>query len=142
MRTLRITSSITQGKVSKNQKGQLTRAPSKKYMTAELAEPFVWPQEPWVSEGVSEEEWEGFERETQRLTERAERSNDVALKFDKRMRGVGRKSVPSKEERGTLAEQARRLLEGKAKWRGTREEMGQETFWQRDAVQKPGESRA
>jgi large subunit ribosomal protein L23 len=133
VRTLHIRSSIAQGKASKNEKGQLKRDPPTKYMTAQLLEPFVWPAEPWVKEGVPEEEWEGFNREVQRLTQEAEQSNETALKYDKRFRGEGARSVPKRSERASLAEQARRLLDGREKWQGTAAAMGREEFWRRDA---------
>ena len=87
-----------------------------------------------MKSGVREEEWEGFERNTQRETERAERDNTVALRHDKRLRAQGSKVKPLREERATLAEQARRLLSGREKWRSTKAQMGTEEFWKRDGT--------
>jgi hypothetical protein len=100
-------------------------------MTAQLLEPFVWPAEPWVKEGVKEEEWDGFQRGTMELTEDADRGNEVALRFDKRMRSQGERIKPAKEHRDMLAEQADRLLSGRDRWRSTASAMRTEEFWRR-----------
>jgi large subunit ribosomal protein L23 len=136
VRVLHVRSSITQGRATKNAVGQLKREKSTKYMTAQLLEPFVWPEDPWVKEGVREEDWDGFQRGTLEMTEEADRNNDVAMRYDKRMKGEGQKRLPGKEHRDTLAEQARRLLSGQDKWRPTWQAMGQEEFWNRKTGQQ------
>jgi large subunit ribosomal protein L23 len=139
VRTLHIRSSITQGKAFKNNMGQLKRDPPTKYMTAQLLEPFVWPEEPWVKAGIPEEEWDGFDKETHRKTQEAEQNNDVAIKFDKRFRGENSRRLPERKERLSLAEQARRLLDGREKWQGTAAAMGKDEWWRRDNPQEQQE---
>jgi hypothetical protein len=97
----------------------------------------VWPEEPWVKEGVSEQEWDGFNRGLMEMTEDADRGNEVALRFDKRLKGEGEKRVPAREHRDKLADQARRLLSGQDKWSPTWKAMGREEFWNRKTQEAP-----
>lgn len=138
VRAIHVRSSITQGKASKNQKGQLKRDPPKKYMTAQLLEPFVWPEEPWVKEGVREEDWEGFQRGVVERTEDYDTSGDGLFSYDNNFKHIAAKHVPSREHRTQLAEQARELLRGETRWQSTAAVLNSEEFQGRKEPRKRG----
>ncbi|KIW06687.1 uncharacterized protein PV09_02392 [Verruconis gallopava] len=136
VRTLHIRSAIIQGKAFKNEHQRLVRGPATKYMTAQLLEPFVWPEEPWVKQGIAEEDWDGFQRGMQEASEEAERGDETVINYDRTLRRIRDKMKPKREHREKLEEQARRLLSGEEKWQSTSMAMGREEFWSRKTSSK------
>jgi hypothetical protein len=57
------------------------------------------------------------------------------------MKSQGEEALPSRKERGTLAQQARRLLDGKEEWKSTREAMNLPEFWKREGTYGRSEGR-
>lgn len=82
-------------------RGRLKRPTSKKKMTVELEKPFVWPEE------VTD-----FEAWEKKHHDMATKESYDDLKIDS---SQGR--LPLKRERRIIAEQAKALLNGEAKWR-------------------------
>lgn len=90
--------------VSSTGMGRLKRPQSKKQMTVELVEPFVWPEKiddlsPWENEffWTSQKEQMEFQRTLQ---------PEAILN-------------PNEKHRKSIAEQAKELLEGKTQWKPT-----------------------
>ncbi|KAL9625199.1 MAG: hypothetical protein Q9160_000601 [Pyrenula sp. 1 TL-2023] len=82
-------------------RGRLRRPTSKKKMTVELEKPFVWPQE------ITDfEQWEKKHHDL------ATKEGNDDLRIDN-----SRGNLPLKRERRIIAEQAKALLNGEAKWR-------------------------
>lgn len=84
--------------------GRLKRPMSKKRMTAELVEPFVWPEEikdlsPWENESF----WTSHKEQ-------------IAFQKTLQPESILR---PNEKHRKSIAEQAKELLEGKAQWKPT-----------------------
>ncbi|EME40475.1 hypothetical protein DOTSEDRAFT_157204 [Dothistroma septosporum NZE10] len=78
------------------------RPRSQKFMTVELARPFVWPEEP-----SDLKEWNRDE---------VEKSDKEQEEFGKKL-GSTRDTEVNEERRVRMREQARELLEGKSRWR-------------------------
>ncbi|EON61183.1 hypothetical protein W97_00395 [Coniosporium apollinis CBS 100218] len=79
------------------------RERAKKYMVAELERPFVWPDVP--------EDFSPWDKETHDAAEKEQEAFRETMMPDASTRAPG--------GRDTLAEQARRLLEGKERWQPT-----------------------
>ena len=75
-----------------------------KKMTVELERPFVWPEEP------TDEDYEKFNKKQNIMYEKEQE------KFQERM-GPTKDTFVDKERSGKMREQAKALLEGKAKWK-------------------------
>jgi len=73
-------------------------------MTVELERPFVWPEEP------TEEEYDKFNKKQNAMYEKEQE------KFQERL-GPNRDTVINTERREKMREQAKALLEGRAKWK-------------------------
>jgi large subunit ribosomal protein L23 len=111
---LHIRSTVVQQKVERSQDvgrgvsnagyGRLKRPMSKKKMTVELVEPFVWPEE---IEDLSP--WEG---------ETFWSSGKESLAFQKTLQPDAIMK-PNEKHRKSIAEQAKDLLEGKTQWKPT-----------------------
>jgi large subunit ribosomal protein L23 len=115
VKVLHIRSTVVQQKVIRDRRdvgrgvansgyGRLKRPMSKKKMTVELVEPFVWPEEiedlsPWENETywTSAREQMAFQRTLM---------PDAILK-------------PNEQHRKSIAEQAKELLKGKTQWKPT-----------------------
>lgn len=89
------------------------RKKSRKFITVELARPFVWPKEP------------------QDLSEWNADTNEQASKEQKGLQersGSTKDTVVNEERRERMKEQAKALLEGKAKWIPPMRTFGTEVF--------------
>ncbi|PNS18396.1 hypothetical protein CAC42_6213 [Sphaceloma murrayae] len=91
-------------RVERPQPGRLYRRPAIKRMTVRLDKPFVWPEAP--GEQDLKEQWGKNTFEAARQANR-----DFGKKFSRRDTWV------DERERDEMRVQARRLLEGKDKWR-------------------------
>ncbi|KAI9376351.1 hypothetical protein BJX61DRAFT_490342 [Aspergillus egyptiacus] len=111
---IRIRSYVEQQKVTRlhpdgRSYGRLRRPRSKKRMTAELREPFVWPDPPKdMSPWEKDQFWK-------------------AAKYQNDMQEARRPEAamePNKEEREVFAEEAQKLLSGEKPWRPTWQALG------------------
>ncbi|KAF2216901.1 hypothetical protein CERZMDRAFT_92972 [Cercospora zeae-maydis SCOH1-5] len=82
------------------------RPRAKKFMTVELVRPFVWPEEP--DDGYSE--WS--QKDVQNQAKEQE-------EFQKKTQSTTRDTLVNEERRERMREQAKALLEGRAKWKST-----------------------
>ncbi|KAI9709566.1 MAG: hypothetical protein M1820_003326 [Bogoriella megaspora] len=101
-------------------RGQWFRPRATKRITVEMDKPFVWPDEP-----------EDF-------TPWSKKTNDAAQEAQKQAQEshTAKAQMQPAEDRDTVAEQARRLLEGKEKWR-PQWQVDSDTNWQ----MRPGQPR-
>ncbi|KAL2821634.1 ribosomal protein L23-domain-containing protein [Aspergillus granulosus] len=111
---LRIRSYIEQMKVTRmkrngNGYGQLRRPRSKKRMTVEMKEPFVWPE---VPEDLSPWEKDQFFKA-------AKYQDDI-----QKSQQFENKTKPNKEEREAFEAEAKKLLDGSKPWRPTWQALG------------------
>ena len=116
MKVLHVRSYVVQGKVTRSDvlsygvfptsPGPIKRQPNKKKMTVELVEPFVWPEEVKDFANWEKKEFFASEKDTE---ERQDKLRDDANQ--KMTKGYS----------SSIAEQAKALLEGKEKWRSTRQ---------------------
>ncbi|KAL1955152.1 hypothetical protein VTO42DRAFT_8967 [Malbranchea cinnamomea] len=89
--------------------GPLRRPMSRKKMTVEMTEPFVWPEEPT--------DMSPWEKDTFFEVQKAQEEYSEAHAPDAAMK------VPE-HKRKSLAEQAQRILEGKEEWKPTWKALG------------------
>ncbi|KAK7957104.1 mitochondrial 54S ribosomal protein uL23m [Apiospora aurea] len=95
---------------------RVQRPPAIKYMTVELAKPFVWPKEP-----TKEERKQWHDDMTQKrfeLQEKQEKQMETYQKYGKLVNAAGEKRTA---DRTKLAKQAKDLVSGAAKWDNRRE---------------------
>ncbi|KAL2754339.1 hypothetical protein ACRALDRAFT_2028777 [Sodiomyces alcalophilus JCM 7366] len=89
-------------------RGALFRPPPKKYMTAELTRPFVWPEVPKDVEAWNKDLWDAREKSVRQSHE------------DQRRRMSGELGSPSKEgmsfDRRQLRARAQQYLDGQLTW--------------------------
>lgn len=78
------------------------RPPSIKRMTVELERPFVWPEEPEDFKAFNQEQVKEYEEDTKKMREKQQPTGDT---------------VVNEARRESMREQAKALLEGKAKWK-------------------------
>ncbi|KAM3424651.1 hypothetical protein BST61_g6639 [Cercospora zeina] len=83
------------------------RPRAKKYMTVELVRPFVWPEEP--GDGYSD--WNRKDVQNQAAEQRKQQDETMSQTRD---------TIVNKERRERMREQAKALLEGRAKWKAPR----------------------
>lgn len=90
--------------------GNWRRPKSQKMMIAELAKPFVWPKPP------AEEAREGFDYETYKAQQRAQKDHDAVLE----MRTAGGLPLPSQQrirrDRQAIKERESKFLSGEETW--------------------------
>ncbi|KAL2221834.1 putative mitochondrial ribosomal protein L23 [Thermoascus aurantiacus ATCC 26904] len=114
VKVLSVRSYVEQQKVTRQRPlgrlglGPLRRPKSKKKMTIEMAEPFVWPEEP-----KDFSPWE--KNQFYEATEYQEKQGKPQTESAKE---------PNEAEREAYAEQAKLMLEGKLKWRPTWQALG------------------
>ncbi|KAF2422376.1 hypothetical protein EJ08DRAFT_682694 [Tothia fuscella] len=113
VRVLRVRSFVEQQKMVTGQRNQKSRPKAIKRMTVEMDKPFVWPEEP--------EEWDDWDKKTHDAAN--EHSDTANYKST-----VSATTMASKKPAGreSIAKQAKRLLEGKEKWKPTWEALGKE----------------
>jgi len=88
--------------ISKPQLNRWYRPKASKKMTVEMDQPFVWPEEPEDYSPWSREIFREATNENERYQERYGRLNDTWV---------------NKDDRSSLREQAKALLEGKEAWK-------------------------
>ena len=92
------------------------RPRSWKFMTCELAKPFVWPEEPEDLGEWNAKEVRAAEKEAEKCQERNGTTKDTMI---------------NEERRERMKEQAKALLEGKAKWKPPAQKMATQMYsWQ------------
>ncbi|KAF2164950.1 hypothetical protein M409DRAFT_67643 [Zasmidium cellare ATCC 36951] len=89
------------------------RKRSRKFMTVELARPFVWPAEPEDLSEWSADTVQGASKEQRSFQE---------------LQGSTKDTIVNEERRERMREQARALLEGKAKWKPPVRSFGTEMY--------------
>ncbi|KAL2006183.1 hypothetical protein VTN00DRAFT_9837 [Thermoascus crustaceus] len=115
VKVLSVRSYVEQQKVTRQRPlgkpgyGPLRRPQSKKRMTIEMTEPFVWPEPP---KDMSPWEKDQFFKAEEYQEEQSNRQQPRAA------------MEPNKAEREAYAEQAKELLEGKRRWRPTWQALG------------------
>lgn len=71
-------------------------------MTVQLVRPFVWPEEPEDSK-----EWDGNNK----------KASDEEMEVHQRKQAPDKDSIVNEDRRTRMREQAKLLLEGKARWK-------------------------
>lgn len=110
--TTRVRSHLVQSPVRTDEvTNRIKRAPPTKYMTVEMAKPFVWPAEPTDEE---REKWHGEEMRLRIAAEKA--FADRRDRFQKSGEIAPKVRVKFTPDRRMLQQQAKDLLSGKTKW--------------------------
>lgn len=95
---------------------RVQRPPAIKYMTVELAKPFVWPKEP-----TKEERKQWHDVQTEKRVELQGQQDKAMENYQKYGKLVNDAEVKKTANRTLLAKQAKDLLSGTAKWDNRRD---------------------